>query len=55
MLLVSSVGWQSEYPKYTPLLAKILEGLLSQNKVEDKIRHYEEVSSKAYAVSCVIM
>ncbi|XP_051137979.1 tripeptidyl-peptidase 2 [Andrographis paniculata] len=34
---------KSEYPKYTPLLAKILEGLVSQNNVEDKTRHYEEI------------
>ncbi|CAL5327928.1 unnamed protein product [Camellia sinensis] len=47
MLHVSSVGWQSEYPKYTPLLAKILEGLLSQNNVEDKIPHLEEIIDAA--------
>lgn len=38
-----SIFWQTEYPKYTPLLAQILEGLLSQ-EVEDKIHHYEEVT-----------
>jgi hypothetical protein len=37
--------WQSEYPKYTPLLAKILEGLLSQSNIEDKIHHDEEVNT----------
>ncbi|XP_058205932.1 tripeptidyl-peptidase 2 isoform X1 [Rhododendron vialii] len=42
-----STSLKSEYPKYTPLLAKILEGLLSQNKVEDKIRHYEEIIDAA--------
>ncbi|CAL5379946.1 unnamed protein product [Camellia sinensis] len=47
MLHVSSVGWQSEYPKYTPLLAKILEGLLSQNNVEDKIPHLGEIIDAA--------
>ncbi|KAK1416389.1 hypothetical protein QVD17_32180 [Tagetes erecta] len=35
-----------EYPKYTPLLAQILEGLLSQ-EVEDKTQHYEEVIAAA--------
>ncbi|GMP82105.1 hypothetical protein CsSME_00036568 [Camellia sinensis var. sinensis] len=55
MLHVSSVGWQSEYPKYTPLLAKILEGLLSQNNVEDKIPYLEEVISNANTVSYVII
>ncbi|KAL8138735.1 hypothetical protein V2J09_004736 [Rumex salicifolius] len=34
---------ESEYPKHTPLLAKILEGLLSQNNAADKIQYYEEV------------
>lgn len=43
---VSSILWQCEYPKYTPLLAKILEGVLSQSNVEDKIRLDEEASSK---------
>ncbi|KAM7499661.1 hypothetical protein LguiA_024075 [Lonicera macranthoides] len=38
-----SVSLKSEYPKYTPLLAKILESLLSQNGVKDKIHHYEEI------------
>lgn len=40
--------WQSEYPKYTPLLAKILEALISRSNVKDKIRHDEEVSYQAY-------
>ncbi|KAK4796287.1 hypothetical protein SAY86_028613 [Trapa natans] len=34
---------KSEYPKYTPLLAKILEGLLSMSGVEDKTSHQNEV------------
>jgi len=37
------VPWQSEYPDYTPLLAKILEGLLSRSDAGDKISHHEEV------------
>ncbi|KAK9178803.1 hypothetical protein WN943_027997 [Citrus x changshan-huyou] len=40
----------SEYPKYTPLLAKILEGLLSRSNVGDKIHHYEEVIDAANEV-----
>ncbi|XP_059629254.1 tripeptidyl-peptidase 2 isoform X2 [Cornus florida] len=42
-----SISLKSEYPKYTPLLSKILEGLLSQNNVEDKIHHYEELIDAA--------
>ncbi|XP_057476526.1 tripeptidyl-peptidase 2-like isoform X2 [Actinidia eriantha] len=42
-----SVSLKSEYPKYSPLLAKILEGLLAQNNVEDKICHYEEIIDAA--------
>ncbi|KAL7204681.1 hypothetical protein ACSBR2_017734 [Camellia fascicularis] len=42
-----SSSLKSEYPKYTPLLAKILEGLLSQNNVEDKIPHLEEIIDAA--------
>ncbi|KAK3220701.1 hypothetical protein Dsin_014671 [Dipteronia sinensis] len=38
---------KSEYPKYTPLLAKILEGLLSQGSVGDKVRHNGKVIEKA--------
>ncbi|KAF3966835.1 hypothetical protein CMV_009090 [Castanea mollissima] len=45
-----SVSLKSEYPKYTPLLAKILEGLLSQSNVEDKIHHDEEVIDSANEV-----
>ncbi|CAL5321714.1 unnamed protein product [Camellia sinensis] len=42
-----SSSLKSEYPKYTPLLAKTLEGLLSQNNVEDKIPHLEEIIDAA--------
>ncbi|XP_075649197.1 tripeptidyl-peptidase 2 isoform X1 [Castanea sativa] len=45
-----SVSLKSEYPKYTPLLAKILEGLLSQSNIEDKIHHDEEVIDSANEV-----
>lgn len=45
-----SVSLKSEYPKYTPLLAKILEGLLSQSNIEDKIHHDEEVIDAANEV-----
>ncbi|KAJ8771482.1 hypothetical protein K2173_026659 [Erythroxylum novogranatense] len=38
-----SSSLKSEYPKYTPLLEKILEGVLSRSNVEDKIRQAEEV------------
>ncbi|KAF3433635.1 hypothetical protein FNV43_RR24738 [Rhamnella rubrinervis] len=36
-----------EHPKYTPLLAKILEGLVSRSNVEDKFCHDEEVIKAA--------
>ncbi|RAL51416.1 hypothetical protein DM860_010918 [Cuscuta australis] len=42
-----SITLKSEYPKYTTLLAKILECLLSQNNVRDKIRHHEEIIAAA--------
>ncbi|KAL8049659.1 hypothetical protein ABFX02_06G033300 [Erythranthe guttata] len=42
-----SISLKSEYPKYTPLLAKILEALISQNNFEDKIQHYEEIVGAA--------
>ncbi|KAL1319371.1 tripeptidyl-peptidase 2 isoform X1 [Arachis ipaensis] len=41
---------KSEYPKYTPLLAKILEGLVSRTDVEDKIGHDEKVIDAANEV-----
>ncbi|CAI0546836.1 unnamed protein product [Linum tenue] len=42
---------RSEYPKYTPLLAKILEGLLSRNNITDKIKHNEVVIAAANEVA----
>ncbi|KAK3220700.1 hypothetical protein Dsin_014670 [Dipteronia sinensis] len=41
---------KSEYPKYTSLLAKILEGLLSRSSVGDKVHHNEEVIETANEV-----
>ncbi|XP_065627698.1 tripeptidyl-peptidase 2-like [Quercus suber] len=41
---------ESEYLKYTPLLAKILEGLLSQSNIEDKIHHDEESEYLKYTL-----
>ncbi|KAI4384768.1 hypothetical protein MLD38_002876 [Melastoma candidum] len=38
-----SIKLKSEYPNYTPLLAKVLEGLLSQSNGSDKISHNHEV------------
>ncbi|XP_057446180.1 tripeptidyl-peptidase 2-like isoform X2 [Lotus japonicus] len=38
---------KSEYPKHTPLLAKILEGLVSRSNIKDKIQHDEEVIDAA--------
>ncbi|XP_057527935.1 tripeptidyl-peptidase 2 isoform X1 [Amaranthus tricolor] len=37
-----SLSLKSEYPNYTPLLAKILEGVLSEDNVEDKCFHLQE-------------
>ncbi|PHT87251.1 hypothetical protein T459_09357 [Capsicum annuum] len=42
-----SESLKSEYPKYTPLLAKILEGVLSRSNIEDKIHHFTEVITAA--------
>ncbi|XP_078427505.1 tripeptidyl peptidase ii [Wolffia australiana] len=42
-----SLSLQSEYPKHTPLLAKILDGLISQSPDEDKISHEKEIISVA--------
>ncbi|KAJ8437226.1 hypothetical protein Cgig2_012495 [Carnegiea gigantea] len=42
-----SLSLKAEYPKYTPLLAKILEGVLSQGDVKDKCQHLEEVIGAA--------
>ncbi|XWS50506.1 hypothetical protein CRYUN_Cryun12cG0092700 [Craigia yunnanensis] len=41
---------KSEYPKYTPLLVKILESLLPWSDIGDKIHHYEEVIGAANEV-----
>ncbi|KAL9240459.1 hypothetical protein vseg_014675 [Gypsophila vaccaria] len=38
-----STSLKSEYPNYTPLLSKILEGVLSQDDAKDKRRHLKEV------------
>ncbi|KAL1831481.1 hypothetical protein ACET3Z_001132 [Daucus carota] len=45
-----SSSLKSEYPRYTPLLAKILEGVLSKEIVEDDVHHYKEVISAAKEV-----
>ncbi|GER51008.1 tripeptidyl-peptidase [Striga asiatica] len=45
-----SITLKSEYPKYTPLLAKTLEVLISWNNVEDKVHHYEEIIRAANEV-----
>uniref|UniRef100_A0A2P2LLV1 Tripeptidyl-peptidase 2 isoform X2 n=1 Tax=Rhizophora mucronata TaxID=61149 RepID=A0A2P2LLV1_RHIMU len=45
-----SSSLKSDYPRYTPLLAKILEGLLSQSNFEDKVHHDEEVVDAANEV-----
>lgn len=42
-----SQSLKSEYPKYTPLLAKILEGVLSRSNIEDKFHHFTEIISAA--------
>nr|AFN53692.1 tripeptidyl peptidase II [Linum usitatissimum] len=38
---------KAEYPQHTPLLAKILEGLHSRSKIDDKIKHSQEVIATA--------
>ncbi|CAM0944651.1 unnamed protein product [Alopecurus aequalis] len=43
--LVASL--KSEYPKYTPLLSKILDCLLQESTSDDKISHYKEVIAAA--------
>lgn len=45
-----SVLLKSEYPKYTPLLAKILEGLVSRSNIKDKSHHHEEIINAANEV-----
>ncbi|KAK9121596.1 hypothetical protein Syun_019213 [Stephania yunnanensis] len=44
------VSLKSEYPKYTPLLAKILECLLSQSAGDDKFFYHEQVIHAANEV-----
>ncbi|PNY12838.1 tripeptidyl-peptidase 2-like protein, partial [Trifolium pratense] len=39
-----------EYPKYTLLLAKILEGLVSRSNIKDKFHHNEEIINAANEV-----
>ncbi|KAH0452237.1 hypothetical protein IEQ34_019536 [Dendrobium chrysotoxum] len=41
---------KEEYPKYTPLLAKILEGLVTGGGDEDKIAHKKEIVAVANEV-----
>ncbi|KAK6155687.1 hypothetical protein DH2020_009935 [Rehmannia glutinosa] len=50
-----TISLKSEYPKYTPLLAKILEALISQNNFKDKIHHYEEVSNHVPAFAYLFL
>ncbi|XP_061350960.1 tripeptidyl-peptidase 2 isoform X2 [Gastrolobium bilobum] len=45
-----SASLKSEYPKYTPLVARILEGIVSRNNIKDKISHDEEVIDAANEV-----
>ncbi|KAL8148295.1 hypothetical protein AgCh_005606 [Apium graveolens] len=45
-----SSSLKSEYPKYTPLLAKILEGLLSKEIARESIHHYKEIVTSAEEV-----
>ncbi|KAG9146521.1 hypothetical protein Leryth_023879 [Lithospermum erythrorhizon] len=42
-----SISLKEEYPKYTPLLAKILEGLLTQSNADDDVHLYEEIIDAA--------
>ncbi|KAL9317577.1 hypothetical protein ACSQ67_014094 [Phaseolus vulgaris] len=42
-----SASLKTEYPKYTPLLAKILEGLVSRSYIKDKFLHHEEIIDAA--------
>ncbi|CAJ1977042.1 unnamed protein product [Sphenostylis stenocarpa] len=45
-----SASLKTEYPKYTPLLAKILEGLVSRSYIKDKFLHHEEIIDAANEV-----
>ncbi|KAL9662725.1 hypothetical protein QQ045_027559 [Rhodiola kirilowii] len=42
-----SESLKSEYPKYTPLLVRIMESLLSRSNIEDKFVHNEEIIKAA--------
>ncbi|XP_077225985.1 tripeptidyl peptidase ii [Tasmannia lanceolata] len=46
-----STSLKSEYPKYTPLLVKILDGFVSRSADEDKISYNEEVINAASEVA----
>lgn len=45
-----SATLKGEYPNYTPLLAKILEGIVSGGADEDKIRYNQEIIAAANEV-----
>ncbi|XP_050387526.1 tripeptidyl-peptidase 2, partial [Argentina anserina] len=45
-----STSLKSDYPQYTPLLAKVLEGLLTRNNIKDKVCHDKEVIDAATEV-----
>ncbi|WVY96824.1 hypothetical protein V8G54_028975 [Vigna mungo] len=45
-----SIKTWTEYPKHTPLLAKILEGLVSRSYIKDKVLHHEEIIDAANEV-----
>ncbi|XP_047168815.1 tripeptidyl-peptidase 2-like isoform X2 [Vigna umbellata] len=45
-----SASLKTEYPKHTPLLAKILEGLVSRSYIKDKVLHHEEIIDAANEV-----
>ncbi|TKY51308.1 Tripeptidyl-peptidase 2 [Spatholobus suberectus] len=45
-----SASLKTEYPKYTLLLAKILEALVSRSYIKDKLHHDEEVIDAANEV-----
>ncbi|RXH95083.1 hypothetical protein DVH24_024767 [Malus domestica] len=47
-------SFQSEYPKYTPLLAKILEAVPSRNNDKDKISHEKEVAALCSGDPCYL-
>ncbi|GAB2222014.1 hypothetical protein Drorol1_Dr00013211 [Drosera rotundifolia] len=45
-----SASLKAEYLKHTPLLAKILDALVTRNNVEDKVQHYEQIIDAANEV-----